>query len=307
MVSKIELVDGSDVLYSLSGYETQALNFYEAGEMPAHALMYVNDVQSIEVFNISFGRFLWDDKLALDPSRFANLQLKITHNKASGGGAPDAGEISVFAHVMEKTDASPTGFLMAKEIQSYALAANAHEYISLPLDYAYRKIILKSLFTLKQPWEHFNRIKLSVDNDRQVLINNLKTSDLIKLFSSQEIIETIVSTGTGSAETTYVTPTMWMFGGVAPLNSALAASTILTQGYGGTMTILADSTELIQGILRGQCPHGAVQLPFGVQEEIAKWLDVSKMGSLKLDITGGSSIGAAATCEVFAQQYRTYK
>ena len=34
MLTKIELVDGSNVLYSLNGLQAQAINFYESGKLP---------------------------------------------------------------------------------------------------------------------------------------------------------------------------------------------------------------------------------------------------------------------------------
>lgn len=307
MVSKVELVDGSDVLFSLSGQEIQALNFYEQREMSPAALMYVNDVQSIVTLNLNFGRYLWDPKLAVDPARFSNLQLKVTHNKASGGGAPDAGELSVFANVMEKSDASPTGFLMSKEIQSYALTSSAHEYINLPIDYPYRRLIIASLAAGKQPWEQYNKLKLSIDNDRQVLINNLSVSTLVKLMpGAREFEEFLVGTGTGSAETTYVTPTMWTFISCLGLNSALS-SIVPAQSYGGSLSVNTDSAEVYQLHVRGRCPHGALDIPFGIPDEPESWLSVAKLGALKADITAGSSVGSSSTCELVSQQLRAYK
>jgi hypothetical protein len=308
MISKIELVDGSDVLFSLSGIECQALNFYETGELPENALMYVNDVQCMATFHIHFGRYLWDKILALDPSRFSNLQLKITHNKASGGGAPDAGELGVYADLMSKEDASPVGFLMAKEIQSYALTSSAHEYISLPTDYPFRKLIIASLAAAKQPWEQYNKIKLSIDNDRIVLINNLSVSALAKFLPGhRRFTEFLVGTGTGSAEGTYCTPAMWAFAASGALVSAQTANGILTQIYGGYFTALMDSAEIFQLLISGKAPHGAIEIPFGDQTDIETWLKTAKIGSLKLDVTAGSSVLTSSTAEIVSQQLRNYK
>jgi len=308
MISKIELVDGSDVLFSLSGVECQALNFYESGELPETALMYVNDVQCMATFHINFGRHLWDKMLALDPSRFSNLQLKITHNKAAGGGAPDAGELGVYADLMSKEDANPVGFLMAKEIQSYALTSSAHEYISLPTDYPFRKLIVASLAAGKQPFEQCNKLKLSIDNDRIVLINNISVSALLKFLPGHKrFTEFLVGTGTGSAEGTYCAAAMWAFVAMGPLASALSAASQLTQVAGGYFTALMDSAETFQLLISGKTPHGAVEIPFGDQADIETWLKVAGIGSLKLDVTAGSSVGSSSTAEIVSQQLRSYK
>lgn len=308
IVSKIELVDGSEVLFSMSGKEAQALNFYETGELPTINLEYRNDVMCFAAFHINFGRFLWDTKLALDPSRFSNLQLKITHNKAAGGSTPDAGELAVFGDLMDKSAGTPVGFLMAKNLQSYALTSSAHQYITLPTDFAYRKLIVKSLFSGKQPWEQYNRIKLSLDNDRVVLLNNLRTSDLLKFSSvKKSFVEFIMGTGTGSAADVFCTAAMDISCAQGSLDTALAATNVIKQAYGGVINILSDNAEAYQLVVTGKCPHGAIELPFGDQQDMNSWLKMDKIGALKLDITAGSSVGSASTCEIVSQQLRVYK
>lgn len=64
-ITKIELVDGSDVLYSLTGEEAQATDFYDTGITPLNVVSYVNANVWTGVFNMNFGRWLWDPKLAL--------------------------------------------------------------------------------------------------------------------------------------------------------------------------------------------------------------------------------------------------
>jgi len=308
MVSKIELVDGSDVLFSLSGKECQAINFYETGELPGGANIYIDNQQCLATFQLNFGRYLWDKMLALDPARFSNLQLKITHNKAAGGGAPDAGELAVFADLMAKEDATPVGFLMSKEIQSYALTSSAHEYISLPTDYPFRKLLINSLAFGKSPNDQFNRIKLSIDNDRIVLLNNVRTSDIVKFMSKvRRFSELVFGTGTGALETTYFTPTLYSQINISPLYSTLAATVVLGQAFGGGAQVLADSAKNFQLKVSGICPHGSVEIPFGDQQDIDTWLKMTNVGNLKLDLTAGSSVGSSSTCEIISQQLRNYK
>jgi len=91
MISKIELVDGSDVLFSLSGVECQALNYFDKGRMPFNVVNYCNDVYAIATYELNFGRYLYDPVFALDPTKFTNPQLKITHDGSQGGFAPFVG------------------------------------------------------------------------------------------------------------------------------------------------------------------------------------------------------------------------
>ena len=57
MISKLELVDGSEVLASLSGIQCQALNFYETGRIPTTVMEFRNDVMAIASYELNFGRW----------------------------------------------------------------------------------------------------------------------------------------------------------------------------------------------------------------------------------------------------------
>ncbi|GAH11340.1 unnamed protein product, partial [marine sediment metagenome] len=181
IVSKLEVVDGSDILFSLSGIEAQALNYYDKGYMPHTVLNYIDQTRAIATFDIDFGRFLYDPVYALDPKKFTNPQLKISHDLALGGTAPSAMDLSVFGHIFDQKEVSPTGFLMSKEQYSYTLNGTAKEQIELATDHPYRKLLMQSISETRQPHEQYNIIKLSEDNDHKVVINGEKTSDLLKL------------------------------------------------------------------------------------------------------------------------------
>lgn len=304
MISKIELVDGSDVLFSLSGVEAQALNFYDSGKLPHTVLNYLNDVYAIATFHIDFGRFLYDPVLAFDPKKFTNPQLKITHDLAAGGSTPDAALLSVYAHLFDEKSVSPTGFLMNKEQYSYTLVQSAKEHIDLATDYPYRKLILQSMSTTLQPWEQFNQVKLSQDNDKKVVINDEKTSDLLKLYRLwPEITETIVAkTKAAANQVIHCTPT---YERIATLVGIAAdADAYIVDTYGGAITVYDGAAASIQMVLSGLVPHSAFCLPFGTQADIADWFDVSAIGSLRLTLKAGSS--ASGTCEVITQQTRSY-
>jgi len=80
LISKIELVDGSEVLYSLSGLQVQALNYYDQLVTPDTEIIDGENNWQHACFMIDFGRFLWDPLLAFDPKKLSNTQLKITHD-----------------------------------------------------------------------------------------------------------------------------------------------------------------------------------------------------------------------------------
>lgn len=304
IVSKIELVDGSNVIFSLSGVEAQALNHYETGRIPGSALNFVSGQQAIASFEINFGRWLWDPILAFDPKKYMNPQLKISHNIANGGSSVNASTMSVFAFMFDAKPVTPTGFLLSKEQLSYTLVASAKENIDLAVDLPYRFLMIKSLTGGKQPFENFNKIKLSQDNDQVVIINDESTSDIIKMTpSALPFSELIRAADMAGGVTLYNTATMWETLEFTGLGTQLAAGNSGV-AYGGSFTATIDAGETAQILSTGLCPHGALILPFGDVNDIADFYDVSKVGSLKLVLTAGS--GASGTVEIVSQQLKLY-
>jgi len=306
MITKVELVSGSDVLTSLSGKEAQALNYANKTNIKYKELNYIDNNSTVCVFGIDFGRWLWDTNLALDPTRFRNLQLKITHNKAAGGSAPDAGALSVFADIFDDKKVNPAGFIQSREHYKYSLTSSAIETVDLPVDYPLRNITLQSQYAAKQPHEQYNKIKLIEDDGKKTPINDLKTSDLMKMLPNNDYIdETIRISNSDTAYTCYCTPAydtkiVW-----APILGTDSGYMGLP-GYGGQFT--ADCSAATEGdlIVTGKAPHGALTIPFGLQDDPNDWYDLTQVKSLKLKITAGSSVGSSSTNQIITQQLRRY-
>ncbi len=82
-VVKVELVDGSDVLFSLSGLQAQAINFFDRQQKP---YSYIDDIAAhnqTSVIGIDFGRFLYDPMMAFDPKKF-NRDLPFISARSAG-------------------------------------------------------------------------------------------------------------------------------------------------------------------------------------------------------------------------------
>lgn len=304
MVKKIEVVDGSDVIFAMTGSECQALNYYDQGRMPHNVMNYIAAVSAIATYHLDFGRELWDEELALDPKKFKNLQLKITYDDNLGGCTSTASTISVFAWLFDAETITPRGFLMSKEQYVYTQNATAHEYIQLPTDYDIRKLLIQSLYADKQPWEQYNRIKISEDNDRRIAINNLRTSDLLKLYQPDERIqEDLMLLIVATPDNYYVAATydtVAVGTGMVATDAAIAS----VQSYGGIISILGTNTQAHEWHVTGLAPHGTLCIPFGVQDDMADWYTVSQLNELLLDITQGA--GASGTTQICTQQFRTY-
>lgn len=306
ILSKVELVDGSDVIFGLSGRELLAMQFFSQRRTPFVINNYLDDTMCVVNYEIDFGRYLYDPELALDPSKFNNLQLKITHNLAVGGAVPDACTLEVIADIFDEKAVTPGGFLMKKEHVSYTLVAAANEYIDLPTDFLMRKLIIMSHVDDKQPWQLYNEVKLSEDNDKRVPIND-KTSDLLKYLGAlwpplSEYIEGVALTTTRDF---YVMSTYEMqFVAMAMGNAAAYLKS--DYAYGGNIDIRGSASCNFKALIRGFAPFGALAIPFGDQGDMADWYDVTKIGNLRLTLKAGSSPGTGSTCEVLTEQMRPY-
>ncbi|MDO8302600.1 MAG: hypothetical protein Q7T18_05105, partial [Sedimentisphaerales bacterium] len=204
MISSVELIDGSDVLWALSGPEALALMYYQNKLTPYANNNYISDENCRTVIDINFGRSLYDKLLAFDPKKFRNPQLKITYDRTAGGAAPDAGDFRVIADVFDQKEVTPMGFISAKEVISYVPTAGANEYIDLPTDRKLRSLIIFARKLKTFPITDVSTVKLSEDNDKRIPIDDGRIQ-LIKSIMNQypPLVESFMKTGSLAAERVY--------------------------------------------------------------------------------------------------------
>lgn len=304
-ISKIELVDGSDVLFSLSGREIEALNFFDTRQGRGLELEYREGCVGELLLPINFGRFLHDSELAFDPTKFLNPQIKITHDKSLGGCECSAATMEILADVFDERLVSPVGFLMNKEYHAYTLDAGAYEHINLPTDHVLRRLLILSLAAAYTVDMQIDEVKLSEDNDKRVPID-LDMPDLMRLTAKQYgqyIEEMVCAFSSIDTKTWYVTPSNKVYVNPSPIGS----NPVYTSGedMGGRQRFEAPSAiTAFRAHIAGFEPHGAVPLDFGDPNDMADWYDVTKLGSLRLRLKADAS--AAGTCELVTQQLRRY-
>jgi hypothetical protein len=308
-ISKIELIDGSDVLFSLSGQEAQAVDFYQTGKEPAQVLNFWNENWSNMIFNINFGRFLWDPLYAFDPTQYKNPQLKITIDINAGGAVSDNGYLSVFANIFDEKMITPVGFLMHKEIKDYVPGASAHEYTDLPTDFPYRKLFIKAQKYGYDPDDLIDTIKLSEDTDRKIPFN-MTGHELMRAITSLrgQYLEHILVAGAANGWHYYCTPCLWAVANVSVYENTVPEFWYaVSWPYGGQGHVpLGTGGVNLAIVVSGWAPHGVIEIPFGLQDDPDDWYDVTKIGSLKLDILADSTFTTGDSCAVFLQQLRSY-
>lgn len=316
-ISKIELIDGTDVLYSLNAAEAQGLAFYGHGVEARDYLTEVGGgVQACDIWML-FGRYLYDRMLAFDPAKFVNPQLKITHNietiadVAATAFATGEVKVRVLAKLMDDVPA-PTGFLMSKQHYSYNTGATSKtEYIDLPTDHPYRMLMQRVYVENKNGHEILQAIKLNIDAESYIPFD-LTGTDLAMLglelrgLAKEAILAHVVHNDT--VDLMVMDPRRFGVSGAASVNDVIiapitAANRITVCGYDISDSAEFSTRQNVYLIARGIAKHGCMVYPFGRIDEPEDWLDVTKFGSIRLE---PQTEGWSAAASVVLQQLRKY-
>jgi len=302
---KIEVVDGSNVIFSLTGLQAHALEFYDTGKLYPGGGSLVPAWDLVHNGVINFGRFLWDPVLAFDPKKFSNPQLKVTYDEDAAVASSVVNTLCVIAEIFDEKAAAPTGFLMNKELYAYAPAAGATEEVDLPSDYPYRQILVQARVNDLWFGGIIGNVKLTEDNDRNIpfdLTGSQLESLNHALFGpcSEHIVAGL--DGTNGITVYHAANQGIMLRGDFYNTGSLVDN--VPFGYSSTFktTTMAGYTPMD---VAGTMPHGVFSIPLGNVQDMLDLYDV-KTKALKLKILAGTGKTFTETFHVITQQMRAY-
>ncbi|MBW2672664.1 MAG: hypothetical protein JRD89_04500 [Deltaproteobacteria bacterium] len=312
-ISSIEVVDGSDVLYSLSGHQAVASAAFDLGFISERTMQQEGTLSQSEKILIPFGRKLNDPKYYLDPTKFTNPQLKITWDLATvnavgaNGFESGSGRLSLLSRIME--DAPPAeGFLMTKEHYSWTTAASGDERIDLPTDHPWRRLMVRTYEAGVRNTDAITDLKLSVDQDSYIPFD-LHTKDLVAMMNAHYGPFTQYMKCYGSDGDTFqawidrdmrgLLTAQYQGYFISVLTFYQAQFTVYMQDATGA----AVSNKPFKAVIKGNCPESTFAIPFGDQDNPDDWFQAPDYGSIRLYATQGNAGGAAS---VFLQQLRKY-
>ncbi|MBI2869392.1 MAG: hypothetical protein HYX96_06170 [Chloroflexi bacterium] len=307
-IPKIELVDGSTILHSLTGYENQALAYYSRKGVVMDHGQHISTLSEVDIYTIDFGRWLWDQLLAFDPKRFSNPQLKVTWDEDVSDTSATVNALEVWAHIFDELKASPIGFLSAKEHHSYTCGAeNSFEHIALPEDRPIRQLLVRAYRDGYEPWTTIDEARLdegTLDRipweftDLEMYYRRMKSH--WPMITQQ--LAFIADTG---ALTFYVPMTDY-YAGFA--GAGLGATTELfhsnASSKGGKMVIDASANTNALAIVFGYLPWHSYQFPMGLKDEIEDWYDPAGKKP-RLRLRAGSN-GTNGTGQVVIEELFKY-
>ena len=305
-ITQIDVIDGSDVLFSLDGEQAEALDWYNnKGTFRANYNMMLTGNTAVRYIGINFGRYLYDPIYALDPKRFNNLQLRVTVDSGVGGNTSNSVTLAARACVFETPPTELRGFFMSKEFKQWTMAAATHNYCDLPLDYPYRALFFRAFLAGTETNQCVSNFKLSEDQDKKILFDD-DPWDLHTVLNSRlpKVSENYFFACSNLIRYLYVAATTKVVAnGTRWAGSALDANVSCYNGDGGRLdTYSYPAGQNYQIHVEGDLPHSVYMLPFGDINDPSDLYDVRNLGSLRTDITGG----AASQGYLFAQQVRSY-
>ena len=304
-ITKIELVDGSDVLFSLTGMQAHALDFFETGRQYICGGSFVATWGLSAILVLNFGRWLFDPIYALDPKKFTNPQLKITFDEDVAVASTVTNTLTAWADLFDEKEVTPTAFLMNKEVYSYTPVASATEEIDLPSDYPYRKLLVQARVPDLWFGGIISNLKLSENNDKRIPfdLTGSQLENWVHEFYGEYHDGIIADLNTSTGVDIFHAPTQ----GVKLLGDFYCDSDVLDNlpfGYRNKYLTTTMEGYTVMDIA-GTMPHGILCVPFGDQKALDDLYEVANK-SLKLKLKAGGSIGATEEYHIITQQVRSY-
>lgn len=312
-ITKIEIVDGGQVLWDLPG--EMALAFWtHLNQGMAHCWRDGANVATVwQPIDIRFGRHLYDPLFAFNPLAHKNPQLRVTFDEAhintagAGGYESDTFNLSIMVKLMEDAP-SPEGFLASRLVDAIATVGSGESKHEIPTDKDIRTLMVRvydsgvhhstsiSRYRLVCDGGKFNPFDLFSRNMRDKMAGYFKPI-LVPgktVLSTNEYVESWI----GDAMSAYVRSMMSGIIASAPGHSG-GRLTFYFEDHDGTDPADVNVTYGVKGLAF----HNTQIYPFGRLDFPLEWLKASDYKKMDLFLTNGATTGEI---EVAVQQLHRY-
>lgn len=310
-VQSIELIDGAKVLWSLDGCEAFMAACDYLKRFPHSGFSEIESHNQYETYIMAFGRYFGDREYAFDPTKFVNPQVRITWNHSTvrdntATSFVDGGvKGSIIARTMEGAPA-PAKMLVWKQVKVWTTADGTVEYIELPVDYSYRKLMIRldvAAYALSQLGE---TIKFNCDHGKYVPLD-MRWYDFVRgLIARNPQLFYRHSWKHTSGDTGYCV--LKQNEGVV-LNCSQPHRFAYYNNYGigeaavtvwdSDTGVADDGNHNLFANCMGWCPNRSIVYDFGVEDEPATWFPTREFNDVTVELIGET---AAATGYLALQQ-----
>lgn len=310
IVKNILVCDGGDVLFSMNGSHAQSMAYYTENKQPASIINYVINECSVQCAEIKFGRWLYDELLALDPAKYSNLQIKVEHDLALGGSLGVEATLSIYAHCFDEKKISPVGFLYNKEIYTFLPTAGGWFYADIPTDHPVRAIMFGAENEYDAANFVFDELILTEDQGKHILIDSEMHRYMYQTTAYYHPWNEIVYCFPPSAKANhkiFLTPHFERQSHLIP--TAVPEGFLNQLAAGFSQNVQVETTpQIMKGAVLGHCPFGAVWLKtFGGQDIDDCWqIAYTGSGRLALHVITPITARTVEYQHVYVQQVRKY-
>jgi len=194
-VSAIELLDGAEVIASVSMKELIAENAFRMGQIPAHDLDIKASGTAQQSCYFLFGRYLFDPDYYLDPANYRNLQLKITTILTAGVTSFGDGTLTVDVncHCMDDGFSAYQGYFAPKTVKTWTTTLGGTETIDMPIDFPYLMILCGSAEDNIIVAGDVSDWKLTADADKHIVFDYDTADWMLRCRSEFGLFDTIIT------------------------------------------------------------------------------------------------------------------
>lgn len=311
IITSIDLMNGSEPILSLSGYELGGMVVGRSNRMVQGLVSEVlSEVQYMR-FAVDFGRWYGDEQFSLDLSRFDNIQVRIKWNLAAiravgaTGFVTGTGRFTCIAHIMEGA-ATPVGYLSMKRHALFTTAASGVYPIVLPTDKIIRSMGIRSYEAGTGLLSGISHLRISNNEGKEYPID-LDVDDLL-----ESVVMQYAPVGYKHrfhGKDTDVFYTLLKYHEQVSLVNELTdtVSEYVNTGIGqGTHNQFTASTgaalavdHTVSAMVHGYLPFSLAYLPFGTYDNPDSWFNAPMYKGSKLELTQDNA--GAATSLVLEQ------
>lgn len=299
VITKLEIVDGGQVYWSLTGQEAMAAYVYNAGKYPARSLYEHVNTSQREIIPIRFGRYVGDPEYGFDPTALVNPQLVITWAKDDQHDS-DSVYLAVHLKLVEDLPA-PRQMLAWEGVQTFVSAAEGDEPVDLPVDNTKRTLVVRAWDGTYNTVQIVTNLKLDYDRGKFIPID-LESWDFARRmeqwwprvsYNKRDLCDW------GDRRETWMAV-------VAQINVRGSIGYIIeithaeSEGYSargvsndGTLT---DGLEYLVEI-SGHGPENTYAYPFGNRDDPGTWFNARDYKSVRLLLTQGIADASVAVFE----------
>lgn len=316
-LTRVEIiVNGSQVVKSLTGPQILAMNMYDGSYDRQQAPRLYNNTSHHETFYLNFGRFYHDKDYMIDLGQVNDPELRIHFNFNLGnhdgwllGGTFATADYTVIPHLLRETDKVPAGYIKTGETYRFNSAPSTRENMTIPRGPVYNGFYLESRRSGQGLGINMDYVEVNIDNGRLIpfrLEYGEFMTEMKRRYGIFEVTELTIPGNAGQKapplesceiyESNYRNSDVIgcsgpAWGGFCTIEDHLIST------YG------AGAGNLIRWLhYKGILPYNLAKVPFLDAMDPATWIDSSKLGDFWVRFEETAGAGANAIIKLLSDE-----